>query len=58
MFKVTTLIIFIIISKEKYNEKTYKYLGQTNQGQTYYYFTKDSSLQQNDTIKLPILKWI
>lgn len=56
MFKVTTLIIFIIISKEKYNEKTYKYFGQTEQGETYYYFTKDSTLQQNDTIKLPILK--
>lgn len=56
MFKVTTLIIFIIISKEKYNETTYRYFGQTDQGETYYYFTKDSSLQMNDTIKLPILK--
>ena len=54
MFKVTTLIIFIIISIEKYNEKTYKYLGHTDQGQIYYYFTKDSSLQERDTLKLPI----
>lgn len=54
MLKVTTLIIFIIISKEKYNEKTYKYFGQTNQGEIYYYFSTDSTLNQNDTIKLLI----
>lgn len=54
MFKITTLIIFIIISKEKYNEKTYRYFGKTDQGETYYYFSKDSTLQENDTLKLPL----
>jgi hypothetical protein len=53
MLKVTTLIIFIIISKEKYDEKIYKYFVKTEQGKTYYYFSTDSTLNQNDTIKLP-----
>lgn len=52
MFKITTLIIFIIISKERYNEQTYKYFGRTTDGDTYYYFSSDSTLNKNDTLKL------